>query len=80
MAGRSGERGGIDRAGAKQPQSLAVGRDDGRFQAERGGAGVEDQADLSAERAGDMRGRRRADPATAVGRRGGCPERLENVG
>ena len=46
-------------------------RDDGRFQPDRAGSGVEHQRDGVAELVDDMLGARRAEPAGAVGARRG---------
>ena len=69
----SGEAGGVDRdrPGPQQAQRAAGRRDDGRFEAALGRAGVDDQRDPAAEAVQHMLGAGRADRSAGVGRRGG---------
>ena len=59
----------VDRAGPQQARPCSpVDRDDGRFEAVRGRAAVDDQRDPAAEAGEDMLGAGRADPAAGIGR------------
>jgi hypothetical protein len=61
----------VDRPGPEQPGRATGQRDDGRFEAVRRGAGVDDQGDAAAQAREDMLGPRRADPAAGIGGGGG---------
>ena len=61
----------VDRARPQQAERAAGRRDDGRFEAALGRAGVDDQRDAAAEALQHMLGAGRADRAAGIGRRRG---------
>jgi len=71
----------VDRPGAEQAGRPAGQRDDGRFEAVRGGPGVDNERDAAAQAGEDMLRAGRADPAAGIGGGGGerAAGRLEQV-